>query len=622
MFRDVHFPVILPALVLALLGSVGTAHAAPPEERLTTFTDPRTGFAIFIRNDAVQSPQPLPVAPTPATLPVVNTAELASPQWTNAVAAAWEFLERNAWAFGESEPRRHLQALRAERDSLGMTHVRFRQVVPVTLDSPPSGAPATNGATAVLNPGEPAFLPVVGGEIIVHLTPDQQVSSAGGRLAPVLENTMPTALPEQAATGLTKTTAMALARALFQIENGVEGVADATVSRAIVVPGLLENTADASAYRTWAVGVANEPQFSAVYYVDAQDGTLRFKGERVKQLNRKIYDCTANPASGLCWSSVVDASGYHHGRREGEPSWGPHPVYNAYDVDTAYDVLGAAHEYLASRFGRNGANGQGGMEFGGSGCNAVTVTSAYVYADQFLGAGCSKASFSSSTCGTISLCHALTTADVIAHEYAHGITFSVRDMTYYGQTGALDESYSDVFGEIFEKSLLGATDWINGSGIFFPGNTGESGLRNLKDPPSSGSGLNADPDRFYSVHVYCGSGDYGGVHWNSTILSHAAYLLAEGNGTNGPFNGCTIQAIGIERMEQVMYRANVFYYSASESFNGAYLDWIQASTDLYGAASETTRQVTRALQAVELDQPGRCSGLPARLPQATDVEGW
>ena len=152
---------------------------------MTTFTDPRTGFAIFIRNDAVQSPQPLPVAPTPATLPVVNTAELASPQWTNAVAAAWEFLEHNAWAFGESEPRRHLQALRAERDSLGMTHVRFRQVVPVTLDSPPSGAPSTNGATAVLNPGEPAFLPVVGGEIIVHLTPDQQVSSAGDLLGRV-----------------------------------------------------------------------------------------------------------------------------------------------------------------------------------------------------------------------------------------------------------------------------------------------------------------------------------------------------------------------------------------------------------------------------------------------------
>jgi hypothetical protein len=527
------------------------------------------------------------------------------------VATAQAFLAQHAGAFGESEPGRHLQARRAERDALGMTHVRFRQIVPVTLD------PATHGAAAALNPGEPASLPVVGGEIIVHLTPDQQVSSAGGRLAPALQMTTPAVPPEAAATGLTQATAIALARALFQAENGVEGVADATVSRAIVVPGLLENTADASAYLTWAVGVANDPRFSAVYCVDAQDGTLRFKGERVMQLYRKIYDCTANPSSGACWSSLVDSNGYHHGRREGEASWGPHPVYNAYDVDIAYDVLGSAHEYLASRFGRSGANGQGGLENGGSGCiNGATVTSASMYLDQFWGAGCTRASYSS-TCGTIAFCHALTVPDIIAHEYAHGITTSVRAMTYYGQSGALDESFSDVFGQIFEKSYLGATDWFAGGGVVFPGGTWPTGLRNLRDPANSAGEPIAS--RFNSSDVYCGGNDNGGVHWNSTILSHAAYLLAEGTGTNGPFNGCTIQAIGIEQMEQVMYRANVFYYSASESFNGAYLDWIQASTDLYGATSETTRQVTRALQAAEMDQPGACSGIPARLPAATDV---
>jgi len=126
---------------------------------------------------------------------------------------------------------------------------------------------------------------------------------------------------------------------LFQIENGVEGVADATVARAIVVPGLLENTPDATAHLTWAVGVSSGTQFSTIYYVDAQDGTLRLKGERVYRLYRKIYDCTANPSSGACWSSLVGTNGYHHGRREGEASWGPNPYYNAYDVDVAYDVM-------------------------------------------------------------------------------------------------------------------------------------------------------------------------------------------------------------------------------------------------------------------------------------------
>lgn len=283
-------------------------------------------------------------------------------------------------------------------------------------------------------------------------------------------------------------------------------------------------------------------------------------------------------------------------------------MFNAYDVDIVYNVFGAIHTYLAPHYGRNGANGNGEL-----GVNGYNYTAANVYLDTLPGngMGCTYAGYNTSY-GYVGICHAVTVPDAIAHEYAHGITFSVREMTYYGQSGALDESYSDVFGEIFEKSFLGATDWCVGSGAIF--------LRSLKDPGSSaGAPL---PGRFNSPDVYCGGGDNGGVHWNSTILSHAGYLLAEGAGTNGPFNGCTIQAIGMGQMEQVMYRANVFYYSASESFNGAYLDWIQASTDLYGAASETTRQVTRALQAVELDQPGRCSGLPARLPQATDVEGW
>lgn len=63
-------------------------------------------------------------------------------------------------------------------------------------------------------------------------------------------------------------------------------------------------------------------------------------------------------------------------------------------------------------------------------------------------------------------------------------------------------------------------------------------------------------------------------------------------------------------MEQIWYRASVNYYAASETFNGAYNGLIQACHDLYPAAD--CDQLTRALQAVEMDQPGACSGLPAR----------
>ena len=609
----------LHALPLGLVTLATLATAAPPAERLSIHRDPYTGMTVFIRNEAVQPTTPHRPDAAQTTLPVTKPEELAAPTWSNAVAAARQFLTRHAWAFGESEPEKLLVPWRAERDALGMTHIRFRQVVPVTPSQTASASSATNRMALSTNSAEPDVLPVVGGEIAVHLTPRGEVSSAGGRLAAWLQTALPLVPSERDATGLSRETAIALARALFGAENGVEGVADATVSRSVIAPGLQENTPNGSAYLTWAVGVSSGPWLNAVYYLDAQDGTLRFKGERVRQLYRKIYDCTANPASGLCWSSLVDTNGYHHGRREGESSWGPNPIYNAYDVDIAYDVLGAAHNYLAAHFGRDGANGQGGIE-NGSCNNPVTVTSANTYQDQFWGAGCTRASFSSSTCATIGLCHALTVPDVIAHEYAHGITYSVREMTYYGQSGALDESYSDVFGEVFEKSYLGATDWIN-AGQPIPG-AAIPLSRNLREPTDP-SGEGPDPDRFCSPYVYCGSsGDNGGVHWNSTILSHAAYLLSDGTAQQGPFNGVTVHAIGMEKMEQIMYRANVFYYSANASFYEAYWDWIQAATDLYGVGSEEVRQTTRALQAVELDQPGYCSGLPPRPPQALDVEGW
>ena len=83
-----------------------------------------------------------------------------------------------------------------------------------------------------------------------------------------------------------------------------------------------------------------------------------------------------------------------------------------------------------------------------------------------------------------------------------------------------------------------------------------------------------------------------------------------------------ISALGEAKMEQIVYRAVTQYYSRTETFSGAYSEWIQAATDLYGAGSEEVRQTTRALQAVEMDQPGYCSGQPARVPHALDLEGW
>ena len=111
------------------------------------------------------------------------------------------------------------------------------------------------------------------------------------------------------------------------------------------------------------------------------------------------------------------------------------------------------------------------------------------------------------------------------------------------------------------------------------------------------------PDRLYSSDMYCGSLDQGGIHHNSTALSKAFYLASQG----GVHNGCSVEGIGEEKVEQILYRAKTQYYASSETFNEAYNDLIQSCVDLYGAGSEDCHQLTKALQSVELDQPGLCA---------------
>jgi Zn-dependent metalloprotease len=113
--------------------------------------------------------------------------------------------------------------------------------------------------------------------------------------------------------------------------------------------------------------------------------------------------------------------------------------------------------------------------------------------------------------------------------------------------------------------------------------------------------------------------DYSNYAYNKAFVAcKAAYLLAEGDF----FNGCTIRGIGLNRLEQIWYRALVHYFVSSETFNGAYAKLQQAAVDLYPADKQTIAQVRRAFQAVEMDQPGKCSGIPARVPQALDIQGW
>ncbi|MDF3297424.1 M4 family metallopeptidase [Streptomyces tropicalis] len=127
--------------------------------------------------------------------------------------------------------------------------------------------------------------------------------------------------------------------------------------------------------------------------------------------------------------------------------------------------------------------------------------------------------------------------DVIGHELTHGVTQHTANLDYFGQSGALNESLSDVFGSLIKQYTLhqSATDadWLIGAGLLAPRVTGTA-LRSMRAPGTAYDDdvLGKDPQPA-SMDGYVRTGsDNGGVHINSGIPNHAFYLAATALGGN------------------------------------------------------------------------------------------
>ena len=125
--------------------------------------------------------------------------------------------------------------------------------------------------------------------------------------------------------------------------------------------------------------------------------------------------------------------------------------------------------------------------------------------------------------------------DVIAHELTHGVTSRTGILPYHDQSGALNESVSDVFGSMVKQYSLNQTvdeaDWLIGAHVFTPSVQG-SALRSMKEPgkayddPIIGSDPQPATMNDFKVLSNDRDGDSGGVHINSGIPNHAFYLVA------------------------------------------------------------------------------------------------
>jgi Zn-dependent metalloprotease len=291
-------------------------------------------------------------------------------------------------------------------------------------------------------------------------------------------------------------------------------------------------------------------------------------------------------------------------------------------VDAHYGAA-QTYDYFKNVHGRNGINGTGGpgtttaaanssislitsrVHFGSSG----RYNNAFWYNNQMSYGDGDGTQFSP-----------LTTIDICGHEMTHGITEHTANLTYANESGALNESMSDVFGVMVELyadgGVISADTWKIGEDSYTPGTAGDA-LRYMNNPHLAGNaGYTSDDDPDHYAERYTGTADSGGVHINSGIANHAFYLAAAG-GTHHR-SGVAVTGMGTTDAAKIWYRSLTVYMTSSTNFAGARTAMLNSATDLFGSTSAQYNTIATAWCAVGV---GTCpgGGTPTPTPSGTEL---
>src|SRR5690606_25167276 len=156
----------------------------------------------------------------------------------------------------------------------------------------------------------------------------------------------------------------------------------------------------------------------------------------------------------------------------------------------------------------------------------------------------------------------LVSLDVSSHEVSHGFTEQNSNLVYSGQSGGMNEAFSDMAGEAADFYMHGSNDWAVGADIF----KGSGALRYMNNPPADGSSIDHADDFTSSMDV----------HYSSGVYNKAFYLLATTSGWNVP------------NAFRAFARANQNYWTASSTFDAGACGVEQAADDLgYDVADVT-----------------------------------
>jgi hypothetical protein len=336
---------------------------------------------------------------------------------------------------------------------------------------------------------------------------------------------------------------------------------------------------------TFAPSSRSRPADRRLVIVDARSGAVLTTIGRIATAgegpNRRICDNRNVPGKAWLCSGP-------YARSEGQPGTGVR------DVDKLYRLMGVTYDFFADRFGRDGIDGNGSRMKATvrycprSGCPWRNAEWRWGPQQAAFGRGWSKAD------------------DIVAHEFTHGLLDAEAPLYYHYQSGAINESYADVFGELIDLAHAGGTDtswskWKIGE------DSPIGAFRDMRDPTRHGH-----PDRVRSPRWHTGSSDWGGVHRNNGVGNKAAYLMSAG----GRFGGYSIKGIGRERTARVWYQALTTRLTSAANYVDLGDALVAACTDLAAVGDlgfghcASVRGATRATQ-MHLTPRKRA---PARAP--------
>lgn len=307
------------------------------------------------------------------------------------------------------------------------------------------------------------------------------------------------------------------------------------------------------------------------------------------QKNRLIYD--AQNGSQLPGVLV---------RSEGQPATGDAAA------DEAYDGAGATYDLYSEIFERNSIDDKGLQLFSivhylQGYDNAFWDGEKMVYGDGDEDLPESQRLFNRFT---ISI-------DIIGHELTHGVTQYEANLVYQNQPGALNESFSDVFGSLVKQRVRNQTaseaDWIIGEGLF-TANVNGTGIRSMSNPGTAYNDpvLGKDPQPGHMNDYVETTADNGGVHINSGIPNRAFYGVARELG-----------GFAWEKAGKIWYVTLRDKLNSSSDFVAAAKLTFETAGELYGANSAEQNAVKKGWEevgiSVELEQRGGCGGSAARM---------